>query len=413
MAVGDEEPSGSAEQALTAISGVPLQDLVVATFTDPDNFGSFSDFTAEIDWADGTVSSNNGVDVSVIPTDTAGRYAVVGSHTYDTTADDLPIGVTVISDGGARLELQGELDVEPLAEVEESELDGERFRTLRINGTSGDDTINVRFDGTELTFDVGSRSVTRNVAGDDNVFGTSDDLQAVVIVAGDGNDTVDLTSGNANNPVTYPMRIIAGGGDDTVTGGLGADTVEGGAGNDEIFSGGGNDVVDAGAGDDYVFAGADLATYDQPTLDAGFFDRDTIVGGEGDDTLSGGLDENVIEGGPGNDLLNGSGSRDTLRGGEGDDLLRGFGNRDLLVGGEGNDTLEGDAASGPRAGGGPNGGLDTLEGGAGIDRLFGRDGNDLFRGGTGDDFLFGGDGDDTDEDREAGDTVDSIENTIS
>lgn len=65
---------------------------------------------------------------------------------------------------------------------------------------------------------------------------------------------------------------------------------------------------------------------------------------------------------------------DLLVGGPGDDLLTGWGGKDTLVG------MQGD---------------DTLEGGDDKDRLIGRSGDDILDGGKGIDFLRGGDGDDT------------------
>ncbi|MEA5519460.1 S8 family serine peptidase [Limnoraphis robusta] len=76
----------------------------------------------------------------------------------------------------------------------------------------------------------------------------------------------------------------------------------------------------------------------------------------------------------GNDNLFGSDFNETLLGGEGEDLLSGNG---------GNDQLSGDS------------GNDTLIGGLGDDFIVGQEGNDLLEGGVGIDFLLGGLGEDT------------------
>ena len=73
-----------------------------------------------------------------------------------------------------------------------------------------------------------------------------------------------------------------------------------------------------------------------------------IIGGSGDDTLTG-ADLR--------DILRGRGGRDILQGGDGNDLLFGGGGRDDLQGGEGNDLLSGQD------------GNDTLTGGPGRDRF--------------------------------------------
>ena len=85
---------------------------------------------------------------------------------------------------------------------------------------------------------------------------------------------------------------------------------------------------------------------------------DQLFGGNGDDSLFGGL---------GNDMLNGGRGDDALYGNSGDDLIRGRGGNDLLVGNSGDDDLRG------------SGGNDVLIGGAGADRLNGGNGADEFR----------------------------------
>ncbi|MEO3430805.1 hypothetical protein AAFN88_18265 [Pelagibius sp. CAU 1746] len=70
----------------------------------------------------------------------------------------------------------------------------------------------------------------------------------------------------------------------------------------------------------------------------GGFGKDTINGGEGDDTLLGGAGRDKLNGGEGDDLLIGGQGKDKLRGGDGDDTLDGGLGKDLLDGGAGEDT---------------------------------------------------------------------------
>ncbi len=389
VGVGDEGATGQG-QTVRALRGVELADVVVATFTDSDVGGTFDDWTAQIDWGDGVVDGEAGdatdEDVVVRAGSTPGTFEVVGSHTYSDTAEGLPVTVTITGDLGAELVVISQADVRLAATY-----DGSNGQ-ISVNGTSGDDDINISINGGNVRVSVNGSIVDRAVG----------DVGILEITGGDGNDTIVLASD------VPAARVFAGAGDDTVTTGLANDEIFGGDGDDVLDGSGGNDSIVGDAGDDYLLGGTDI-DYEDATLAAGYFDRDTLIGGEGNDTLTGGLDQNDLRGGPGNDLLNGSGSRDSLDGGEGNDLLRGYGNTDLLIGGDGADTLLGDAESGPR-GGAANGGADTLEGGNGDDVLRGFFGNDLFRGGAGNDAIFGGDGDDTDEDREAGDTIDSVEN---
>ena len=72
-------------------------------------------------------------------------------------------------------------------------------------------------------------------------------------------------------------------------------------------------------------------------------------------------------------------------------LFRSVKNIENVIGGSGNDELTGDDRANQLTGGFGN---DILDGGAGNDTLNGGAGNDTLDGGAGDDVLFGGDGDD-------------------
>jgi Ca2+-binding RTX toxin-like protein len=79
-----------------------------------------------------------------------------------------------------------------------------------------------------------------------------------------------------------------------------------------------------------------------------------VLGGAGDDTITGDTRANVLRGGGGGDTLNGAGGNDSLYGeagadflygGAGDDTLAGADGIDALFGGDDNDVLEGDAGN--------------------------------------------------------------------
>ena len=142
----------------------------------------------------------------------------------------------------------------------------------------------------------------------------------------------------------------------------------------------------------------------------------TVYGGPGDDALTGFLDTELIMGGAGNDTL--SGPAHIYDGEAGNDWLRGDGYDDVFHGGPGDDTLEGVAGflnyaqyrgapvgvtvdlgiAGPQQTGD---GADTLINISAVadsdfaDTLTGDDRANLFETGGGDDVVYGQGGDDT------------------
>lgn len=378
VAVGDDAATGTAS-TIQALVNVPFSNFVVANFTDLDPSGTADDWDVEIDWGDGDITEG-----TIVPAG-GGSFNVLGSHSYDLVAGNVPLLVRLTGDNGAHVDLLGGVNVVPIATLANGR--------LQINGSSGDDTITFRPDNGNLRVSVNGRVLNFPAA----------DVNLTEIFAAEGDDTVTLDD---DAPAT---RIFAGTGNDTVRGGLDNDEIFGQDGADFLDGFGGNDSIDGGAGDDYIMGGTGIS-YSQAEQDAGNFDSDTLIGGEGNDTLSGGLDANLVQGGDGDDLLNGSGSRDTLDGGAGNDSIRGWGNDDLLIGGEGDDTLKGDDPDHPDRGGAANGGNDVLEGGPGNDLMFGFFLDDLFRGGDGVNTMFGGDGNDTVEDANQDDVLLDIEN---
>ncbi|MCP5073070.1 MAG: calcium-binding protein [Rhodobacteraceae bacterium] len=117
-----------------------------------------------------------------------------------------------------------------------------------------------------------------------------------------------------------------------------------------------------------------------------------VVGGAGNDQLTGNSGDNDMSGGNNNDVLRGKAGEDTLNGDNGDDELRGGKDEDTLDGGVGTDDLYGGSGDDSLSGG-EN--VDNLYGGKGDDNLSGDGGGDNLDGGRGDDTLTGGGGADT------------------
>jgi len=170
-------------------------------------------------------------------------------------------------------------------------------------------------------------------------------------------------------------------------------------GSDEGTEGG---SMDAGAGNDLIYArGGD----------------DWMLGGDGNDMLFGGLGADTHDGGTGIDYARyndaaygdlvisliapetntGAAAGDTyisiegIIGGTGNDDITGNGNANFLYGMQGNDTIDGDGGNDRVFG---DGGDDELYGGVGADTVDGGVGNDVLYGGRGKDRLIGGEGDD-------------------
>lgn len=252
---------------------------------------------------------------------------------------------------------------------------------LEVRGSSGSDVYTVGTSGSLLQITQGSARFTVNTS-----------ITEVNLLPGAGADTVTITDLSASSP----LGLVVNGqdGNDTITaagarlgnvtlqvlGGNGNDTLTGSRDRDFMDGEAGNDVLNGGDGDDSLSGGDGL---------------DTIGGGSGNDTIAGGIGNDSLTGGTGNDSITGSFGDDFVDGEEGHDTISGgFGN-DSLVGSFGDDLVRGDQ------------GDDILLGGTGNDRLSGGDGNDFLRGHAGHDQIKGGDGNDTIQGDNGDDTVDA------
>ena len=81
---------------------------------------------------------------------------------------------------------------------------------------------------------------------------------------------------------------------------------------------------------------------------------ETLIGGEGDDTIAAFDEDDVIFGQGGNNLLFGNKGNDRIYSGDGDDTLFGGQGNDRLIGGPGNTVLSGDLGQDTLTGGGGN-----------------------------------------------------------
>jgi Ca2+-binding RTX toxin-like protein len=179
--------------------------------------------------------------------------------------------------------------------------------TVRIDGGEGWDAIiaDPSTDAAGFHFMVLGSNV-ESVSGryGDDVLDARGVTTAVTLVGYDGHDT-----------------LYGGDGDDVVLGFSGNDIVQGGNGFDQLVGGDGNDVMNGGA------AGATLG--------------DRLFGDGGDDTLT--VSENGWAwGGADNDTITGAAGT-WLKGDDGNDIIVGLAGTQQIVGGAGDDILTGGA----------------------------------------------------------------------
>jgi Ca2+-binding RTX toxin-like protein len=277
---------------------------------------------------------------------------------------------------------------------------------------------------------VGVPSYIDGGAGEDILYATD---KSDTIIGGDGPDHITAHPGDD--------LIDGGAGDDGISAGDGNDRVTAGDGRDRVWGNNGNDWVDGGLGADTIHGGEGLDTIsyadrvnpvfvdmtgfgkgenpdDGEAGEGDFIDADNeiLIGGKGNDVLTGSADPNGNFGEKfiaSNKLLGGDGN-DTLKGLDGNDTLDGGLGADVFEGGDGIDTadyskrsenlvirLDGLANDGKFArktgSEGDNVTLDVenVWGGSGWDAIFGDAKNNVLSGGAGNDTIRGGDGNDT------------------
>jgi len=161
------------------------------------------------------------------------------------------------------------------------------------------------------------------------------EIDRITIKGFGGSDKISFGEG-----VSIPVTVLGGDGNDLISGGDRSNRLCGENGNDTLVGSSGRDQFIGGLG-------TDTADYSQRlddlviTLDGKPNDGTPTVAqtkGEGDNVMP---DVEVVVGGSGDDSITGSPKRDILRGGAGDDTLVGNDGDDLLVGGDGADVIKG------------------------------------------------------------------------
>jgi VCBS repeat-containing protein len=165
--------------SVSATEGLASGTVVVATFTDANPGATLADFTATINWGDGTAPTAGTV------TETNGVFSVAGSHTY---ADEgqFTVSTAISDDGGSK--------ANPTSTVSVAEGDGLTPHALSFAATAGQS-----FSGTMATF---SDSDLATAAGD----------FTATINWGDGTSSAGtVTGGNGTFTVSGTHNYSAGG----------------------------------------------------------------------------------------------------------------------------------------------------------------------------------------------------------
>lgn len=312
--------------------------------------------------------------------------------------------------------------------------------SFSLRGTSGADKYTAGKSGSDSYFEisgdavadirvVGAESMAVSLSGGADTFnGRGGAIAGTHLIT--GQTVATLTA------LSAAITVNGGDGDDTLTGGDGNDTLSGGEGND-LFK---TSVGAAADGDDSYVGGGGIDKMDYSgrtanltvTMDAVAgsgqatesdtlaADIENLIGGAGNDTLSGNTLSNDIKGGAGNDIIWGGLAGacsatvdvDTLDGEAGDDTFKMTALADCmdsLTGGAGKDTADYQLRTNPLIITLDNGAVDgetnekdnvksdieVVIGGTANDAITGSSANDELHGGPGVDTLNGGGGDDT------------------
>jgi Ca2+-binding RTX toxin-like protein len=213
--------------------------------------------------------------------------------------------------------------------------------SIKVNGTAG--TVE------QLTID------QRGGAFEGGTAEIGDDEVEMVVELGDATDLITVRGTNGNDSITVGYRGVATNLDTD----LDVEILPVPARISVYGEGGVNTLSARGA---YGGGGVYNGVFEAFAGDLG----DTLVGGYGNDVLTGGAGADTLEGREANDVLSGGGGNDSLLGNEGNDSLTGGAGSDTFGGSGGDDLLraDDDEADG-LINGGP--GADTVHYDSGLD----------------------------------------------
>ncbi|WLA64943.1 beta strand repeat-containing protein [Bradyrhizobium diazoefficiens] len=213
-----------------------------------------------------------------------------------------------------------------------------------LTGTSGDDVIAGLAGNDTINAGSGNDLVLAGLGANHSDGGAGTDTISYV------DSTVAITANLATGAVTRSIgndvstnfeNLVGTSFDDTIFGTSGDNFIWAGAGNDKIYGRGGNDTIDGGIGTDTVYfddATASVSVNLQTGVAGGaaagttLLNIEGVVGGSGNDTLTGlSWIANYLAGGAGDDVLTGGAANDTFDGGAGHDTVYGSAGADTIT----------------------------------------------------------------------------------
>ncbi|MEV4317067.1 calcium-binding protein [Actinocrispum sp. NPDC049592] len=234
------------------------------------------------------------------------------------------------------------------------------------------------------------KSVT--VTGGDNDDSVKTSIGPAVINGGPGND--QITTGDLATALGGKGSVTVNGndGDDSITVGGAGDTVNGGAGNDRISAGLGKNTINGEDGDDTIGIASDSPlAQSNPGKPEFVAQENLLIGGNGNDKISGGSAKDTIHTGPvfgnagdqtGEDDPGWPDKAVIKQDGQPDQIVdatnivdTGTGS-DIVYGSQGVDLVTGHSQPGQTDDIRGGGNADILTGGFGTDKVFGGPGND-------------------------------------
>ena len=202
-----DAPLTATSVSLTGTEGTAISGATVATFTDANPNATVSDFTATIDWGDGTTSAGT------IVAQSGGGFAVDGAHTY-ADEGEYTVGVSINDAGGSTASATSKATIADIAIA-----NGSSYDTITLGDGAGD-TVSANGSSHD--------TITLGHGAHDSVSANSSNHDKINLGDGAGNsvsaygsyDTISLGNGAGDNVgangSSYDAITLGDGAGDTV-----------------------------------------------------------------------------------------------------------------------------------------------------------------------------------------------------